>query len=298
MPSYDVYQLDHLDGVVELCRLEGWPSYPADPARAHRALTAPGVTTVVAVEDARVVGFASLHSDGEIQAHLSLIAVDPACRRNGMARQLVAEGLAQAGGERIDLVTDSAYEFYAALPHRRLSGFRIYPPFQPAGGPDSSGLTVRSATEADRAWIAELLSDRWAGPLIVSRLQVHDATALPGLIAVIGEEKLGLATYRVDADQAELTTLDALVQGLGIGTALLEAVKAVAAEAGCRRLWLITTNDNLDAIRFYQRRGLRLAAVHPGAVDEARRMKPQIPTVGDHGIPLRDEIEFELALPD
>ena len=116
-----------LDPVIALCAAEGWPSFPEDPARALRALTAPGVTTMVAVDGERVVGFAQLVSDGEIQAHLSLIAVAPANRRQGLALKMLQEGLARAGGLRIDLITDSAPEFYAALPHVRMHGFRIYP---------------------------------------------------------------------------------------------------------------------------------------------------------------------------
>ena len=84
--------------------------------------------------------------------------------------------------------------------------------------------------------------------------------------------------------------------GRGIGSTLLEGVANEARRRGCRRLWLITTNDNLNAIRFYQRRGLRLVAVHAGAVDDARRLKPSIPLVGEDGIPIRDELEFELEL--
>ena len=62
---------------------------------------------------------------------------------------------------------------------------------------------------------------------------------------------------------------------------------------GGGRLWLVTTNDNLDALRFYQRRGLRITAVAAGAVDEARKIKPGIPLLGDHGIAIRDEITLE-----
>jgi len=118
-----------LEGVIGLCEAEGWPSFPADPARAHRALTAPGVTSVVAVAGGAVVGFAQLLSDGEIQAHLSLIATAAAHRGQGIARRMLTLALNRAGGERIDLVTDSAEDFYAGLAHRRLAGFRIYPPF-------------------------------------------------------------------------------------------------------------------------------------------------------------------------
>jgi ribosomal protein S18 acetylase RimI-like enzyme len=118
---------EDLDAVVALCAAEGWPSFPQDPARALRALTAPGVTTVVAVESEAVIGFAQLLSDGEIQAHLSLIAVSSDHRRKGVALAMLQDGLTRAGGFRIDLITDSAPEFYAALPHHRLDGFRIYP---------------------------------------------------------------------------------------------------------------------------------------------------------------------------
>ena len=95
-------------------------------------------------------------------------------------------------------------------------------------------------------------------------------------------------------DTHEVLTLHAAERGRGVGTALIEA----AAER-LGRLWLITTNDNVDALRFYQRRGFRLVALHRGAVDESRaRLKPEIPETGDHGIPLRDELELERASPD
>ena len=107
---------------------------------------------------------------------------------------------------------------------------------------------------------------------------------------------MGLATYRVAGGECELVSLDAVHHWQGIGSALLTGVANEARRHGCRRLWLTTTNDNLNAIRFYQRRGLRLVDVHPGAVDDARRLKPSIPLVGEHGIPIRDELELELEL--
>jgi ribosomal protein S18 acetylase RimI-like enzyme len=121
------YRNPDLMGIIRLCEIEGWPSLPADPARADRALTAPGVTTIVAVEKEHIAGFAQLQSDGEIQAHLSLIAVDRDFRRKGIARAMIELALKEAGGQRIDLVTDSATNFYQALPHRRMDGFRVWP---------------------------------------------------------------------------------------------------------------------------------------------------------------------------
>jgi ribosomal protein S18 acetylase RimI-like enzyme len=127
MPTVRPFAPEDLGGVLALCVAEDWPSFSEDPARALRALTAPGVTTVVATEGVAVIGFAQLLSDGEIQAHLSLIAVSADHRRKGVALAMLQEALRRAGGIRIDLVTDTAPDFYEALPHRRLDGFRIYP---------------------------------------------------------------------------------------------------------------------------------------------------------------------------
>ena len=107
----------------------------------------------------------------------------------------------------------------------------------------------------------------------------------------------GLLTYIPTDDACEILTLHAVEQGQGAGTALIAAIRAMATERAWRHVWLVTTNDNVDALRFYQRRGFRLAALRPGAVDEARRtLKPEIPAVGNYAIPLRDEIELELEL--
>ena len=91
----------------------------------------------------------------------------------------------------------------------------------------------------------------------------------------------------IAGDACEIVTLDSLIEGQGIGTTLIEAVKAAAEAAGCRRLWLVTTNDNLHTLGFYQKRGFRLVAVHPGAVDAERRLKPEIPLIGNDGIPIQ-----------
>jgi ribosomal protein S18 acetylase RimI-like enzyme len=155
---------------------------------------------------------------------------------------------------------------------------------------------VRSLGLADRPWLEEQLKRLWGSTEIVSRGRVHDAAALEALACQDADQTIGLATYDIRDHECELVTLDAFAEGQGIGTMLLEAVVQVAQERGCHRVWLITSNDNLRALRFYQRRGLVLVAVHRNAIDEARRLKPEIPEHGDHGIPIRDELELELRL--
>lgn len=119
----------------------------------------------------------------------------------------------------------------------------------------------------------------------------------PALIAEEDERLVGVLTYIVSGRECEVFTIH--VDGLhrGVGTALMTAVEVIGRREGCTRLWVITTNDNLDALRFYQRRGFRLVTLHEGAVDRSRaHLKPEIPEIGDYGIPLRDEIELEKEL--
>lgn len=148
-------------------------------------------------------------------------------------------------------------------------------------------------TDADRAWLRELWVQEWGGEIMVSRGHVYRLYDLQSLLAWDGETPVGAATYHVADGECELMSINATAQGKGVGSLLLAAVEEAASAAGCRRVMLITSNDNLDALRFYQRKGYRLVAVHVGAIDEARRVKPSIPLVGNYGIPLHDELELE-----
>jgi GNAT superfamily N-acetyltransferase len=161
-------------------------------------------------------------------------------------------------------------------------------------------VNLRHARAADRPAVAAFLAGRGSAR-VARRGELLHPLDHPALLAEDrpGGRLLGVLTYVVDRDRAwcEVLTLHSAEQWRGVGTALLRLAEQVAAEEGCRRLWLITTNDNVDALRFYQRRGFRLAALHRGAVDDSRaRLKPEIPTVGNHGIPLRDELELDKDL--
>jgi GNAT superfamily N-acetyltransferase len=154
-------------------------------------------------------------------------------------------------------------------------------------------LRVRQRDESDRAEVEAFLADRYSRR--VARLgRIEHPLDHPALVAERDGTLAGVLTYVLDGDGCEILTLHAAERFTGTGTALVQAVERVAADAGCHRLWLITTNDNVDALRFYQRRGFRLAALHRGAVDDSRaRLKPEIPRIGEHGIELRDELELE-----
>ncbi len=156
-------------------------------------------------------------------------------------------------------------------------------------------FTVRPLDSNDQSWVARFVTEHWGAKFVVAHGEVYHPDRLPGFAAIQDEAKIGLVTYVIVGNSCEIVTLDSLQPSCGIGTALIEAVKSKARQAGCSRLWLITTNDNLNGLRFYQKRGFVLVAIHRNAMESTRQLKP-VPLIGADGIPLRDEIELEMML--
>jgi GNAT superfamily N-acetyltransferase len=157
-------------------------------------------------------------------------------------------------------------------------------------------ISIRHRTPADQAAVLSFLRENHSDR--VARLgRIELPLEHPALIAELDGKLGGVLTYVVADGQCEILTLHAVERWHGIGSALIAAVERLATERGCSRLWVLTTNDNVDALRFYQRRGFRLAQLNAGAVDRARAtLKPEIPTHGLHGIPIRDEVVLEKPL--
>jgi GNAT superfamily N-acetyltransferase len=152
------------------------------------------------------------------------------------------------------------------------------------------GMDVRPLRDEDRPWLHDIVATRWGLP-VVSISGIHEPSAYPGFVALDDGNRVGVITYCVRNDGCEVVTLNSMSEGRGVGTALLSAVRAVADENKAR-LWLITTNDNIRAIRFYQRREMDMVALHRDFVDIVRRAKPDLDTKGHDGIAFRHAIEF------
>jgi ribosomal protein S18 acetylase RimI-like enzyme len=155
---------------------------------------------------------------------------------------------------------------------------------------------IRPLSSDDRDWVERLIVERWGDSVVVGRGEVWIPADLPGFAVFEDGRCIGLVTYKVDGEACEIVTIDALKEGQGIGTALLDAVVEAAREAGCARVQLLTTNNNVRALAFYQKRGFRLVGLVPGAIDQERALKPSIPLVDAAGLPIRDELHLELAL--
>jgi|GraSoiStandDraft_45_1057281.scaffolds.fasta_scaffold52595_2 ribosomal protein S18 acetylase RimI-like enzyme len=157
-------------------------------------------------------------------------------------------------------------------------------------------MDIRALAAGDRDWVERFVVERWGDSVVVGRGGVWKPAELPGFAAFDGDRCVGLVTYELDGEACEIVTIDALEEGRGIGTALLEAVVAVARQTECKRVQLLTTNNNLRALAFYQKRGFRLVGLAPGAIDEERTLKPSIPELDSAGLPIRDELHLELPL--
>jgi len=140
------------------------------------------------------------------------------------------------------------------------------------------------------------MQEHWGDSIVVVHDTIYRPQDLPGFVAEQDGVWMGLVTYRIAECACEVVTLDSVSEGRGIGTALMDTVRDEAQRTGCQRIWLVTTNDNLHALGFYQKRGYRLTRVVPGAVERSRKIKPRIPDIGMNGIPIRDELELEMML--
>ena len=157
-------------------------------------------------------------------------------------------------------------------------------------------MKIRSLTAEDLPRLRQFWKENWGAEFVVAHGVIYHPDALDGFVALEAEEWVGEVTYAFSGTDCEIVSLDSLREGQGIGTKLIEAAVEEARKRNCARVFLITTNDNLHALGFYQRRGFELVRIHRHALDETRRLKPSVPLIGMNNIPLRDEIELEMYL--
>jgi len=157
-------------------------------------------------------------------------------------------------------------------------------------------IIIRKIKNSDRHWIRSVFNNFWGGDTMVTKGVIHKINDLDGFIATLNKEKAGLITYKIIDGDLEIVSVNSLKENKGIGSALLDTVITLARKQKIKRVWLITTNDNIDALKFYQKRNFSLKKIYPGTVKLSRELKSSIPLTGDYGIPIKDEIELEITL--
>lgn len=155
---------------------------------------------------------------------------------------------------------------------------------------------IERISNETRNLVNQFLIDNWYSTDISIRGEILDGTKLDGFLLQKENKLIGLITYTFFGDVCEIVSLDSKVESIGIGSALLKKIEEIAKNNNCKKMRLITTNDNMRALQFYQKRGYCLTKLYPNAMEEVRKIKLDVPALGENDIPLRDEIELEKEL--
>lgn len=156
-------------------------------------------------------------------------------------------------------------------------------------------IEIRPKEKKDDPWLKEIMTKAWGSETVVAS-KSFNTLELPGFIAEINGKNLGVLIYNIARNKLEIVSLNSTEEGKGVGSGLIEKGKELTKEMKLKSVWLVTSNDNIDALKFYQRRGFRITKVYPNAIDKARKLKPNIPKIGNYGIPLRDALELEYKI--
>ncbi|MCT4661408.1 MAG: GNAT family N-acetyltransferase [Tissierellales bacterium] len=154
-------------------------------------------------------------------------------------------------------------------------------------------MLIQVIDESVRDEMKEFLKVKWGSMIVVSKGKAHNLEELPGFVVIENERITGVVTYDVVDKDCEIISLDSVIENRGLGSKLLDKVIEIAKIVGCERVWLMTTNDNTKAMRFYQKRGFDLVGFYKDAMVKAREIKPEIPKIGYDDIPIKHELEFE-----
>lgn len=157
-------------------------------------------------------------------------------------------------------------------------------------------LQFRECTQADAAFVTKIMDEYWGGEPLLIRDKNYYPSKLPGIIAENGTKLAGFIFYEIQKRDCEIVVFEVFDKWKGTGTALIELLRVIAKKQSCERIFLMTHNDNLDALRFYQRRGFSISGIRLNSMARARKIKPSIPLIGDYNIPIRDEIDLEMPL--
>lgn len=165
-------------------------------------------------------------------------------------------------------------------------------------------MKITNITNNLRPIYDNYVKDEWAGPMVATRGKLYDTRILPTIVATSDNGKpWGFLSYNIQGDSLEIVTLFCIVKSVGAGTALMDRAAEIAKENSCNKMWLITTNDNTNAIKFFQKYGMTMSALHANAFENITRKLKQFPQnetgepiLGNDNIRILHEIEFEILI--
>jgi len=235
-------------------------------------------------------------TNDDLKGYLEAIYVMPEYRQKGIAARLVKtaehwmamHGCREVASDCLIENTDS-YNFHKKIGFEETERAIFF--LKPL---ESLEYGICEIDSVLREKVQPILDRSWGSHLIAINGKLWDSRTMPGFVAVCDDEILGYLLCEYHNDECEIMVLESIAQNIGIASALIEQVKKTAKASGVSKVIVQTSNDNTHAFRFYQRRGFTIRNIRKGAMDAARKLKPSIPLVGNDGILLRDEIEFEI----
>jgi len=233
-----------------------------------------------------------------VKGYLESIYVLPEYRRYGIATELVKvverwatrNGCREMASDCLLSNTDS-YDFHLKIGFKETERNIFF-----LKKLDPQKYEIHEVAYTLRKKLQPILNETWGSPYLAVNGKLWDTRTMPGFAAVCDNVVIGYLLYEMHGGECEIMVLESVVQNIGVASALIEQVKIAARSSGVSKVIVQTSNDNTHAFRFYQRRGFTIREVRLGALDAARELKPSIPLIGEEGILLRDEIEFEIEV--
>jgi len=272
----------------------------------------------VAADGTKNIGFVAIKPHSPFTAEICVMGILKEYHKQGIGRRLVDECEQYCIRSKTEFLTvktldesraSKSYEktrlFYLAVGFKPVEVFPLlwdednpclFMAKHITSATHNLTFTIEPITETYKSAVNDYITENWAGPYIVTKGNLIDTRSNAGFVAINDKNIIGYVLYNIVDGDCEITVLESMLENQGIGNALVKTVIEKAIHEGCTRIWLITTNDNTRAIRFYQCIGFTLRAVHINAINESRKLKPQIPQTGYDGIPIEHEFEFEKAL--
>ncbi|MGA9290708.1 MAG: GNAT family N-acetyltransferase [Anaerobacillus sp.] len=162
---------------------------------------------------------------------------------------------------------------------------------------DHNAFSIQRIQNHHQGLVHNFFIKQWGSTEMILSSGTYKVNELEGFIASDKSGEIrGIITYIVHQEHMEIIPFNSLMEKNGVGSRLLFEVEMIARERGLKKVTVLTTNDNIDALRFYQRKGYRLTEVIINAVELARQHKPQIPKIGHNQIPIHDELKLTKML--
>jgi ribosomal protein S18 acetylase RimI-like enzyme len=132
-------------------------------------------------------------------------------------------------------------------------------------------FNITEIKNGEHSLIAPFITEHWGSSMIVSKGKIFNSAELKGFICKENNNIVGLITYRIENNECEIVSLNSTVENRGLGTSLINKMINHSRKNNYQRIWVMTTNDNTKAIRFYQKRGFEWVGYYKDSIQKSKK---------------------------